>query len=140
ALGLAPFVGAVVAAGASDRDDRVSAARALPAAVWAPFALSALPAAIRAFAAFWAWARLTVFARPAAPAALPATPLMARARRDFRRAAWFGWIAPTFAARSRALIALARASCGSRPSTGVVATARAVLTSVFAAERRGWRI
>jgi hypothetical protein len=33
----------------------------LPAAVWAPFALSALEAAIRLLAAFTAWALLVVF-------------------------------------------------------------------------------
>src|SRR6266567_2079839 len=45
-------------------------------------------------------------------------------------------MAPVLAARSRALIASARATCGSSPF-GDVATAMAFLTSVLAAARRG---
>lgn len=48
-------------AAASARAVFDSAARALPAAVWAPFALSARPAAMRDFAAFAAWALLVCF-------------------------------------------------------------------------------
>jgi len=56
-----PLLEAAVAVSApSPRVVRWSAARAMPAAVWAPFAMSALPAAIRALAAFWAWVLLTV--------------------------------------------------------------------------------
>ena len=47
-------------AAASAREVLLSAARALPAAVCAPFALPALPAAMRCFAAFWAAAFPTV--------------------------------------------------------------------------------
>jgi hypothetical protein len=104
-------VGATVSA-ASVRAVLVSAARALPAAVCAPFALAALPAAIRALAAFWAAVVPVVFvvrAPPwtAAPAITAATLL---ARRDFRREAALRWIAPAFAARSRALMASASAA------------------------------
>src|SRR6185369_17758603 len=109
----------------------VSAARALPAAVCAPFALSALPAAMRALAAFCAWALPTVFALPRATTVVPARRSFTLiARRDLRRAAAFGWIAPVLAARSRALIASARAACGSW-SPGLVATSTAVRTSVL---------
>src|SRR6185436_9101046 len=61
------------------------------------------------------------------------------ARRDLRRAAALGWIAPDLAARSSALIASASVACGS-PSPGVVATSMARRTRVFAAVRRGPRI
>lgn len=133
---------AFAASALSEREVRVSAARALPAAVWAPLALSALPAAMRALAAFWAWARLTVFAMaPAVTCVPPAMALIVRTRRDLRRAAAFGWIAPTFAARSRALIASAIAVAVSAPSPfALAAVTRADLTRVFAAERRGCRI
>src|SRR5438552_14079876 len=60
------------------------------------------------------------------------------ARRDFRRAAALAWMAPLFAARSRALIASASATCGSR-SPGLVAMSTALRTRVFAAARRGPR-
>ena len=50
----AAFASAAFAAAASARAVLLSAARALPAAVWAPLALPALPAAMRALAAFWA--------------------------------------------------------------------------------------
>ena len=52
-------------AAASARAVLLSAARALPAAVWAPFALVDLPAAMRALAAF-AWADLAGLLRDAA--------------------------------------------------------------------------
>ena len=117
-----------------------SAARALPAAVWAPFALSALEAAIRAFAAFCAAALPMVFAARDEVVPAPATAAFTvRVRRDLRRAAAFGWIAPTFAARSSALIAWMSAAWASTPSVGAVAAIRAFFTSVFAAERRGPR-
>src|SRR6185503_8515762 len=106
-------------------------------AVWAPLALPALPAAMRAFAAFWAWALPMFFAWPRATTVVPASrSLTLRARRDLRRAAAFGWMAPLFAARSRALIASASVACGS-PSPGLVATSTARFTIVFAAARRG---
>src|SRR5207248_2303036 len=92
----------------------LSAARALPAAVWAPLALPALPAAIRAFAAFWAAALPTLLALPLTTTFVPARrSLTLSARRDLRRAAAFLWIAPVLAARSSALIASARLACGS---------------------------
>jgi hypothetical protein len=118
------------------------ATRALPAAVWAPFALPALAAAMRALAAFAAAALPVVFEARAAvwTWAPPRAALIFRARRAFRRAAAFRWMAPTLAARSRALIASARAASGSAPSGWVVATAMAFLTSVLAAVRRGARI
>ena len=62
---------AAAAAAASARVDLLRAARALPAAVWAPLALSALEAAIRALAAFCAAALPTVLATCGAPAAAP---------------------------------------------------------------------
>lgn len=129
-------------AGASARADLLRASRAFSAAVWAPFPRLAFAAAIRAFAAFAAAAVPVVFAVRAAvwttsPARAAFTFL---ARRDLRRAAAFGWIAPTFAARSRALTASAKAAIGSAPSGFVVAIVRAFLTSVFAALRRGWRM
>ena len=96
-----------------------SAARAFPAAVWAPLALSALEAAIRALAAFCAAALPMVFVRPGSrPSRTIDRGLTLRVRRDLRRAAAFGWIAPTFAARSRALIASVSAACASTPSSG----------------------
>src|SRR6266536_2929222 len=93
---------------------------------------------MRARAAFCAAVLLTVLRRPAAAApAPPARALILIASRDFRRAAAFGWMAPVLAARSRALIASARETCGSSPSAGAVAMLNAVLTAVLAAERRG---
>ncbi len=131
---------AALAAAASARAVLLNAARALPAAVWAPFALPALPAAIRALAAFWA-AALPVCLATCAPAVTWVPPIAAltlRVSRDLRRAAAFGWMAPAFAARSRALSASTRASVGSIVDVpGVVAAARAFDTSVFAALRRG---
>ena len=128
----------VAVSGAASADDAadvsravlLSAARALPAAVWAPFALSAFEAAMRAFAAFWAAPLLVVFAalRPWPPAAPPTAALTFRVSRDFRRAAAFGWIAPAFAARSRALSASASACCGSMLSVGWVAAVMAFAT------------
>ena len=110
------------------------------AAVWAPFALPALPAAMRAFAAFWA-AALPVCLATCAPAVTcvpPSAALTLRVRRDLRRAAAFGWMAPAFAARSSALSASTRAAVGSIVDVPVVvAAARAFDTSVFAALRRG---
>ena len=147
AAGLAG-VGSVVSAAAaappaaaSVRAVLLSAARALPAAVWAPFALPALPSAMRVLAAFAA-AALPVVLVTLAPVwtwAPPRAAFTLRVRRDLRRAAAFGWIAPAFAARSSALSASARASFGS-PSTVPAATRTAFVVSVFAALRRGWLI
>jgi hypothetical protein len=124
-------VSAFAAAAASARADFDSAARALPAAVWAPLALPALPAAIRDFAAFAAWALLVCFVtRPDVWTwAPPVAALNFSVRRDLRRAAAFGWIAPTFAARSSAAWASASAiaaASGSLPSW--VATSSAFAT------------
>ena len=95
---------AVEAAAASARAVFETAARALPAAVWAPLALLALPAEMRAFAAFAAWAFEVVFTtRPEVwTATPPVAALNFRVRRDLRRAAALAWIAPVLAARSRA--------------------------------------
>ena len=105
---------AAFAAAASARAVLLSAARALPAAVWAPLALPALPAAMRALAAFWAAALPVVLATcpPACTWSPPSAALTLRVRRDLRRAAAFGWMAPALAARSRALRASARAAIG----------------------------
>ena len=82
----------VVDAAASARAVLDNAARALPAAVWAPLAFAALPAAIRAFAAlaaaalpvvFATWLELTTCEPPSAAFTL-------RTSRDFRRAAALG--------------------------------------------------
>src|SRR6185503_11525133 len=107
-----------------------SAARALPAAVWAPLAFEALPAAMRAFAAFVAADFEVLFATWALTTAVPPTAAFTlRVRRDLRRAAAFGWIAPAFAARSRALSASASACCGSMLSgSGWLAAVRAFAT------------
>jgi hypothetical protein len=151
AAGLAAVVVAAVAAWASAlaaacavsaRVDFESAARALPAAVCAPLALTALPAAMRAFAAFTAAALPVDLAMwPALTMAEPPTAaLTLRARRDLRRAAAFGWMAPDLAARSRAEIASLRLVATSALSGWTVATVTALATSVFAADRRGCRI
>ena len=136
---------AAAAAGAvvpSDRVVRDSAARALPAAVWAPLALTALPAAMRALAALAAAALPVVFATwpPATTVVPPTAALIFRTRRLLRRAAAFGWMAPVFAARSRAEMASLSATATSLPSVGIVATVTALATRVFAADRRGCRI
>src|SRR4029079_8041692 len=127
--------GAASVAGAEvSRAVRLSAARALPAAVCAPFALSAFEAAMRALAAFWAAPLLVVFAAPRPwPAAVPPTAALTfRVRRDLRRAAAFGWIAPAFAARSRALSASASACCGSMLSVGWLGAGKGLATVGFA--------
>jgi hypothetical protein len=64
---------------------------ALPAAVWAPFALADLPAAIRALAAFWAAAVPVVFVGlpPVWTCSPPRAALTLRVRRDLRRATAF---------------------------------------------------
>ena len=111
---------AAFAAAASARAVLLSAARALPAAVWAPFALPALPAAMRALAAFAAAALPVVLTTrpPVWTCSPPSAALTLRVRRDLRRAAAFGWIAPTLAARSSALSASARAATGSIVDVG----------------------
>ena len=134
---------AVVAACAvSARVDFERAARALPAAVWAPLALTALPAAMRALAALTAAALPVDLATwPALTTAEPPTAaLTLRTRRDLRRAAAFGWIAPALAARSSAEIASLRLVATSPPAGSTVAVVRALATSVFAADRRGCRM
>ncbi len=135
---------ASVAAAAGAVSARVvfdSAARALPAAVWAPLALTALPAAMRALAALTAAALPVDFATcPPTTAPPPTAALILRARRDLRRAAAFGWIAPAFAARSSAEMASLRLVATSALSGSVVATVTALATSVFAADRRGCRM
>ena len=90
------------------------AARALPAAVWAPFALPALPAAMRALAALAAAALPVVLTTrpPDCTCSPPSAALTLRVRRDLRRAAAFGWIAPTLAARSSALSASSQGGLG----------------------------
>ena len=143
---LVVFAGAAsgVATGAGAASARVvrdSAARALPAAVWAPFAFEALPAAMRAFAAFAAAALPVLLATCELVTVVPPTAaLTLRTRRDLRRAAAFGWIAPDFAARSRAEIASFSVAATSAPSGCVVATVTALAVSVFAADRRGCRM
>ena len=95
ALGDGPDAAAAAAAAASARAVLLRAARALPAAVWAPLALTDLPAAIRALAALAEADLLVCLVTWAdvwtcAPARAALTFLV---RRDFRRAAAFGWIA-----------------------------------------------
>ena len=79
-----------------------------------PWPCSALPAAIRALAAFAAWAfEVVLTTRPEVwTATPPVAALNFRVRRDLRRAAAFGWIAPALAARSSAACASARAVGG----------------------------
>src|SRR6185369_15669230 len=124
-----PVVASAFAA-ASARAVFESAVRALPAAVWAPFALSALPAAMRLRAAFAAWALLVCFVtRPEVWTwAPPVAALNFSVRRDLRRAAAFGWIAPAFAARSSAAWATASAAAASAPSPLFVAASSAFAT------------
>ena len=83
---------AALAAAASARAVLLSAARALPAAVWAPFALPALPAAMRALAALAAAALPVVLTTrpPVWTCSPPSAALTLRVRRDLRRAAAFG--------------------------------------------------
>ena len=89
---------------ASARAVLLSAARALPAAVWAPLALADLPAAMRALAALAAAALLVCLVTwpDVWTCAPPRAALTLRVRRDLRRAAAFGWMAPALAARSSA--------------------------------------
>ena len=106
-----PDAAAAAFAAASARAVFDSAARALPAAVWAPLALSAFDAAMRLLAALAAWALLVVLVTRVdvwtwAP---PVAALNLRVSRDLRRAAAFAWIAPVLAARSSAAWASARA-------------------------------
>ncbi len=136
-------VSATTGAGAvSERAVFDSAARALPAAVWAPFALTALPAAIRALAALRAAALPVLLAtRPPATTCVPSiAALILITRRDLRRAAAFGWMAPALAARSSAEMASLSEVATSALSGCVAATETALATSVFAADRRGCRI
>jgi hypothetical protein len=129
------------AAAASFRDDRESAARALPAAVCSPFAFVALPAAMRAFAALAAAERPT-WRCGLAVAVSDSPPSAALARRIWRllrRAALFGWMAPTLAALSSAAAARATAARVASASP-LAAAASASFTSVRAAERRGCRM
>ena len=96
--------GAAFVVSTSLRPALASAARAFPAAVWAPFAFSALPAAMRALAALAA-AAVPVVLVAFAPAWTVTPPMAAPtflARRDLRRAAVFGWMAPILAAWSSA--------------------------------------
>ena len=138
----AALAAAALAAAASARAVLLSAARALPAAVWAPLALSALPAAMRALAAFAAAALPVVLTTrpPTWTWAPPRAALTLRVRRDLRRAAAFGWMAPALAARSSALSASRRAALASSPHRPArTRPGRAFATYVFAALRRGWR-
>ncbi len=123
---------------ASVRPALASAARALPAAVWAPLALAALPAAMRALAAFAAAAVPVVFVglAPAWTATPPRAAPTFLARRDLRRAAAFGWIAPTLAARSSAENASASEADAS-PSSWPVAILMVLETRVLARDARG---
>ena len=119
------------AAAASARAVLDSAARALPAAVWAPLALSALPAAMRDLAAFAACALLVVFVTRVdvwtwAP---PVAALNFSVRRDLRRAAAFGWIAPALAARSSAAWASARAVAATAGSLPLCVAASSALAT-----------
>ena len=116
-------------------------ARALPAAVWAPLALPALPSAIRVLAALAAAALPVVLVTLAVvwTWAPPRAALTLRVSRDLRRAAALGWIAPALAARSSELNAAARASAGS-PSSSPEATRTAFAVMVLATLRRGWLI
>ena len=138
----AAVAAAALAAAASARAVLLSAARALPAAVWAPLALSALPAAIRALAAFAAAALPVVLTTrpPVWTAVPPSAALTLRVRRDLRRAAAFGWMAPSLGGaieRAQGLEQGGSASIGARP--GRRPTLRAFATNVFAAVRRGLR-
>ena len=132
-----------VAAGvASARVVLDSAARALPAAVCAPLALTALPAAMRALAAFAAAALPVDLATwPALTTVVPTTAALTFfASRLLRRAAALGWMAPVFAARSRADMASPSVTATSALSGCVVAVLTAFATRVFAADRRGCRM
>ena len=130
--------GAALVISTSVRPARAIAALAFPAAVWAPFAFSALPAAMRALAALAAAAVPVVLVIFAAvwTVAPPIAAATFRARRDLRRAAVFGWRAPTLAALSSALMASARATVAS-PSAWPVAILRVFVTRVLAFVRRG---
>jgi hypothetical protein len=130
--------GVVVAAlEASERVVFDSAARALPAAVCAPLALVALPAAMRALAAFVAAALPVDLATCAlvTTAEPPMAALTFLAIRLLRRAAAFGWMAPALAATASLIVAAT-----STPSGWAVATVTALATRVFAADRRGCRM
>jgi hypothetical protein len=126
------------AAAASARAVLLRAARALPAAVWAPFAFADFPAAMRALAALAAAALPVCFVTrpPAETEDPPRAALTFNVSRDFRRAAAFGWIAPTLAARSSAESASMRAVVVVSASA-VAAVVNAFATCVFAALRRG---
>jgi hypothetical protein len=121
---------AAFAAAASARAVLLSAARALPAAVWAPLALVDLPAAMRALAAFAAAALPVTFVTRPGPVTCvpPRAALTLIVRRDLRRAAAFGWMAPAFAARSSADSASIRATVVASASAPFPATVRALAT------------
>lgn len=121
---------AAFAAAASARADLLSAARALPAAVWAPLALTDFPAAMRALAAFAAAVLpVALVTRPEVAACVPPrAALILIVRRDLRRAAAFGWMAPALAARSSADRASIKATVVASASVGPAATLRALAT------------
>src|SRR5262245_30762650 len=100
---------------------------------------------MRALAAFAAAALPVCFAaRLVVPTTVPPrAALTFSVRRDLRRAAAFGWMAPALAARSSADRASVRAALAASASLEVPTVLRAFATYVFAALRRGpstsWR-
>ena len=141
AASVAAAAGSAAAVAVASRDVLESAARALPAAVCSPLAFDALPAAMRALAALVDCALLVW--RAALPVLMVASPpsaaLILSISRLLRRAAALGWIAPALAALSNAETASMSAIwvCSASPEVAVTC---AFLTSVLAAERRGWRM
>ena len=133
---------AAAAAAASARAVLLSAARALPAAVWAPLALPALPAAMRALAALAAAALPVVLTtRPPVWTCVPPSggvDLAGQARLAAR-----GGVRVDGAGLGRAIERAQRLGEGGhgvdRRSAGCAAAVRAFATNVFAALRRGWR-
>jgi hypothetical protein len=119
--------------------DRESAARALPAAVCSLPPRLTRAAVTRAFAAFAAALFPVARAGFAATASTspPSAAFTFSISRLFRRAAAFRWMAPLFAARSSAEIASITADRAASWSPPTVAVVTALLTRVFAADRRG---
>src|SRR5688572_28566771 len=97
---------------------------------------------MRAFAALAAAVLpVTFVTRPDVVVAVPPSAAFTLiVRRDLRRAAAFGWMAPAFAARSSADSASMRATLVASASAGFAATLSALATYVFAAVRRGPRM
>ena len=138
----AALASAALAAAASARAVLLNAARALPAAVRARLANVDYAASNPQMPAYEAAFYNVEEVNRLEPVVCvpPSAALTLIVRRDLRRAAAFGWMAPAFAARSSAERASIRALVVASASAPLPATVRAFATNVFAAVRRGPRM